>query len=132
MGRASIGAYGTYDERRNTLRRGGGLAWPERNLKDHFQIGRTAEEVEAALTMVRRAPPPQPKPAPQLGNLPPPRNGIQFTYAEAAEILKISPAACYKRVLKHGWTRALAMGGPVPRGRPPHGFWKSVEAGDRA
>jgi hypothetical protein len=95
------------------LKDGKTLLWPNRNLGDHYRVGRIAEEVEAALT-TKRAPQPKSQPQPQ----PQRPDGTQYTYREAAVILGISEAAVFKRVRKYGWNAALARGDAHGHRRP--------------
>jgi hypothetical protein len=113
MSKSSAAAYASYDENRHA-RRDGVLMYPERVTGDRYRPGAMAVEVEAALsrpprskcTTVKAARAPWPV---NLGE-PPTMNGRKLTYASAGVMLGISAPAMYKRVSRHGWTKALAMG----------------------
>jgi hypothetical protein len=82
--------------------------WPER-----WQPGATAAEVKAALAKpsyrlsipapVQKPPPEKPKP--------------EMSLSAAARLLHITPAGMLKRVRKHGWAAAMAMGGRHDRAK---------------
>ncbi len=92
------------DNGRRYRRDGVTLCWPERNLGDLWKPGAVAAEVKRALSRPEHSKceaPPEPVPEP------PP----QMSLNAMARQLGISPAGLFQRVKRHGWSKAVAMGG---------------------
>lgn len=81
----------------------GGLMYPERCIGEYWQPGAVAAEVKRALARPAHSkcdPAPEPVPEPP-----------QMSLNAMARQLGISPAGLFQRVKRHGWSKAVAMGG---------------------